>query len=200
MNSTQAKEALEPCFDLFVKSVLEAWEDYERYIPPNDRPTITAGARAFLVNCRIVSHLEKNLTCHESNSLVQKGQLRYLRIEADDVCLGVRAKKLRNNLRASNILTQRQIFVQEQFCFPDDEETEQLILGYTVGGTVLEPFIDRIVLTQQSANGVNLLSTLWTAPASVAIPVTAQSTAEPKAPPVVARTAVQAANPVNKIG
>jgi hypothetical protein len=118
------------------------------------------GARPKFMFCRIMHHLENDYGRKGDIGVANREELRWLRIEGDDLSVGLRFKKLDHCFRSRNHQSENQDKLRRTGFFSDKEH--HLFLGYRMTRGLV-PTISHIALTCEDDRGVRWKHIIWTA-------------------------------------
>lgn len=160
-------ELCRPYFSRLVRCQMQAFEDFDRTIPPDVRVTVER-ARPNFVYGRTIHYFELEFGRAGSARVVDGSRLTYLLIEGERFNVGIRCKKLNRQCLSYNHTSRNQENLRWGGCFPEwNLPTPHIFLGYRATRG-LEPTITDIALSEEYRGDdnrwhLNWRHLLWTA-------------------------------------
>jgi hypothetical protein len=113
------------------------------------------------VNCRTLFHVEQKFGRQGTPRMADCGRFSFLLIPGDKWDVGIRFKKLDDNLRSSQHTSEIQDALRQERLYPGMEPTVHVMLGYRMKES-LEPRVRSIFLTCEGPKENDWERVIWT--------------------------------------
>jgi len=158
VNAEQILKLLEPYKPTFIECVRGGWEELLQGVLPETRLKFTLSARANVIHSLTTSRLKVAFVENANALYIEQGLLRIVQVSGGDGAVLVRAKKLDEDLRTSNVLDW-----QQQVMGFAEPVRAVVNLGYTVKELELKYYLNEIYLQQENKEGKLWVKSIWRA-------------------------------------